>query len=551
MQRGRDMQRENGEVERTPRLSGIARIALAIGVLFAGYLLLQLGDGFPPSAWRLLSQALSGGQTGIPFSRLLLQSLVMLAAWLLLALLALQAIRPGRRVLTQDQRGNAQPGLSSSSPFQRASSRSPSPPWASEESDMQEGPYWGYPSYEAPQRAAPPQTPWMREEDENLSGQQFWARQSAERDAVSSSARLHAAPTEYQPSLPQTGFESKADTRFPQFPEADLSRVARTSSQRGAMLASAGSRGRLPLILSLLMLSSRGESTPTRFDVGAESDSFWLADSLQDQPLPDIVLHGAAFSSPGPLRQSEAEEDFLLVASGVRSAHLPVTTYGMLIVADGVKDQNQSTSRLSVAAMSEYLFDALSKPTPLDPEGARELLTRGMQYANSVLYKRNQQQNAGSIATMASILVLGTTAYVANIGDNRAYVYRPKEGLVQITFDHLSRAKEIEQGTISPADLYKEPKEAQVYRALGQQPSVPIDTFLVQLEADDTLLLLTDGIWKFVHNTTLQHLIEQARQISFLDPVLLATTSLQAALEAGSSDHLSAITAQVRRSRTL
>ena len=59
--------------------------------------------------------------------------------------------------------------------------------------------------------------------------------------------------------------------------------------------------------------------------------------------------------------------------------------------------------------------------------------------------------------TLAVTLVIGNTAYIANVGDSRVYLYRENEGLEQITRDHSSVARLVEAGAITPDECIHTP----------------------------------------------------------------------------------------------
>src|SRR5437660_1583676 len=75
-----------------------ARLGLGVGILVTGYILLRLGGGFPPQPWKLLYAIFT--RRGAPASNpdlVIIQSVILLVAWLLLLLVAIQIVRPGQR----------------------------------------------------------------------------------------------------------------------------------------------------------------------------------------------------------------------------------------------------------------------------------------------------------------------------------------------------------------------------------------------------------------------------------------------------------------------
>src|SRR6266568_94378 len=86
------------EARQKPGFPPLARLGLGIGILVTGYILLRLGGGFPPLSWKLLYATFVGRGAPTPNPDLIIiQSTILLVGWLLLLLVAIQIVRPGRR----------------------------------------------------------------------------------------------------------------------------------------------------------------------------------------------------------------------------------------------------------------------------------------------------------------------------------------------------------------------------------------------------------------------------------------------------------------------
>jgi len=73
----------------------VHRIGLWIGLLVGGYILWQIGGGFPPEAWGTLRQLLAEGVPEQPVAPVMIRSLLLLISWSVVLLLSLHALRPG------------------------------------------------------------------------------------------------------------------------------------------------------------------------------------------------------------------------------------------------------------------------------------------------------------------------------------------------------------------------------------------------------------------------------------------------------------------------
>jgi serine/threonine protein phosphatase PrpC len=258
---------------------------------------------------------------------------------------------------------------------------------------------------------------------------------------------------------------------------------------------------------------------------------------------PRLALSIGAQLDPGIRRKLRPNEDTILVTHGVEpSAPAMQRPFVLLAVADGMggPGHGQEASQLAIQSLVEYVSHSLHvEQTP--HEGWLSLLEAGVQYANQAVYERNRQQNTVMGTTMTVALVSETTAYVAHVGDSRLYLYHEPARLVQITHDHSIVAILVEEGLIAPDDIYTHPRRNQIYRSLGDEARVEVDTSVVPLAAGDTLLLCSDGLWEMVRDQQIAAIL--AAPLS--SPSQTAHALIKAALGGGGEDNISAIVARV------
>ncbi|HEY6540764.1 MAG TPA: protein phosphatase 2C domain-containing protein [Ktedonobacteraceae bacterium] len=256
-----------------------------------------------------------------------------------------------------------------------------------------------------------------------------------------------------------------------------------------------------------------------------------------------LALSIGAQLDPGIRRKYRPNEDTILVMDGVEpSAPAMQKPFVLLVVADGMggPGHGQEASQLAVQSLVEYVSHSLGTgQTPC--EGWLSLLKAGVQYANQMVYERNEQQRTAMGTTMTAALVSETTAYVAHVGDSRLYLYHEPAGLVQITRDHSVVAMLVAEGAIAPDDIYTHPKRNQIYRSLGDEARVEVDTSVVPLAAGDTMLLCSDGLWEMVRDQHIAAILAPSPS----SPSQTARALIAAALDGGGADNISAIVAQV------
>jgi serine/threonine protein phosphatase PrpC len=248
-------------------------------------------------------------------------------------------------------------------------------------------------------------------------------------------------------------------------------------------------------------------------------------------------------TNPGIKRQYKPNEDNLFAGQVVREVNGDLIPLGLLVVADGMGGHanGQDASRIAIQTIANYILPQLLKGDSLPGEGYKQLLLDGVQRANQAVHKGNVDSHGDMGTTMTGALVVGTTAYVANVGDSRTYLYREGEGLSKITQDHSVVASLVSAGIIKPDDIYTHPKRNQIYRSLGERENVEIDPFVVPLQPDDKLLLCSDGLWDMVRDPLIEGVIKQ--HAPDLDKT--ADGLIQAALDGGGEDNVSVIVAHI------
>ena len=268
-----------------------------------------------------------------------------------------------------------------------------------------------------------------------------------------------------------------------------------------------------------------------------------LDDVQRQQPV--LAVQIGYDLDPGIRRKDQPNEDAVYVMQGKIPSDCPSTPstpFVLLLVADGMGGQGhgQIASRLAVQSLVEYMTGSLYSYRR-SRESLVSLLRASVQYANQIVYERNQQQQTVMGTTMTAVLLIGSTAYVAHVGDSRFYLSRQPARLTQITRDHSVAAAPVAWGDIAPEDIYTHPRRNEIYRSLGDKASVEVDVSTVQLVAGDVLLLCSDGLWEMAPDQEIATILAKPTPT----PTYTAQALIQAALAGGGKDNVSAIVARV------
>jgi serine/threonine protein phosphatase PrpC len=101
--------------------------------------------------------------------------------------------------------------------------------------------------------------------------------------------------------------------------------------------------------------------------------------------------------------------------------------------------------------------------------------------------------------TLTMALIVGATAYIANVGDSRSYLWNA-DGLQRITHDHSLVQRLVDAGEITAEEVYTHPQRNLIYQSIGDRPAVAGGYLSADVAVDDRLVLCSDGLWEMVHD---------------------------------------------------
>jgi protein phosphatase len=107
-------------------------------------------------------------------------------------------------------------------------------------------------------------------------------------------------------------------------------------------------------------------------------------------------------------------------------------------------------------------------------------------------YAQENRQFAGMGATMTAVLCHENTAYIAQVGDSRAYLIRGNR-IKQLTKDQSLVQLLMDAGAIKPEEANQVPNNV-ILQALGTRAEVIVAMTSVDLCRDDYILLCSDGL---------------------------------------------------------
>ena len=201
--------------------------------------------------------------------------------------------------------------------------------------------------------------------------------------------------------------------------------------------------------------------------------------------------------------------------------------HGLYAVADGMGGPRAGEVASAVAL--ETLKEAYLGGRRLDEAVAA---------ANAAVFSKGADDASlrGMGTTLTAIALQGeSTAVLGHVGDSRAYLMRAGS-VTQVTDDHSLVEQLVREGRLTPEQAQNHPQRAIITRALGVDSEVQVDTYRVELEAGDRLLICSDGLTNMLSDDTIAQTLRR-----HLDPQQAADTLVDMANQAGGDDNITVV----------
>lgn len=183
---------------------------------------------------------------------------------------------------------------------------------------------------------------------------------------------------------------------------------------------------------------------------------------------------------------------------------------GFCILADGMGGHNagEVASQNAVKLIAEEMNRLLES-------GEKEIpgqLSRAVSAANTGVYTMASENpiHRGMGTTVVTTFIDDGTAYVANVGDSRAYAVRDDE-IVQITTDHSVVSELVMRGTITKEEARLHPQKNIITRAVGTDKSVRTDIFEYNYSPGDVMIICSDGLSTMLDDNRILEIIKSKK----------------------------------------
>jgi PPM family protein phosphatase len=248
-------------------------------------------------------------------------------------------------------------------------------------------------------------------------------------------------------------------------------------------------------------------------------------------------LIAAGLSDTGRVRANN-QDSWAVVGDG----ECPFGMDCLLVVADGMGGHRggATASHLAVSTIARYF--AVERQLGTGDDTLRlAAAAAAVSEANQAIYQESSADPrlAGMGTTCTLLLSVGFRLYIGHVGDSRAYLFRSGRAH-QLTSDHSVVAEQVRRGLMTAEQAEHDERRHMLLRAVGARPEVEVDTFSVDPQLGDTLLLCSDGLTNMLGDEQLAALTDAAAE-----PAEACSRLIAAANARGGEDNITAIVARL------
>jgi PPM family protein phosphatase len=240
----------------------------------------------------------------------------------------------------------------------------------------------------------------------------------------------------------------------------------------------------------------------------------------------------------------EHNEDNFLAADLTKKTRVfepsEVHTLGRSGAVFGVCDGMGGAAAGEVASQLavDIIYDRLSEAkAPRNREDLAKRLVKAVQDAGLRIFGEaradRSRRGMGTTSTIATLI--DDRLFLAQVGDSRAYLLRDGE-LTQVTRDQSLVNQLIEAGQLTEEEAETFEHNNIILQALGTSEVVQVDLTYVDLRADDTLMICSDGLSGMVRGEDIRGIL-----VELEDPIEACTKLIASANEAGGHDNVTVV----------
>lgn len=219
---------------------------------------------------------------------------------------------------------------------------------------------------------------------------------------------------------------------------------------------------------------------------------------------------------------------------------------GIAVLADGMggHQAGEVAAHMAVDTVLENLQNLCERKSsvPITSSQLLEYVSNTISHSNSMIYQAAESidEHNGMGTTLVAAVIKDSRIYAGHVGDSRLYLFRNR-ALSRITRDHSLVQDLIDKGFYTEEEARTASVGHIVTRALGTKSEVEVDTIEHDLEANDVLLLCSDGLSDMVADWQIEEILAESK----LDLSETAKKLIEYANRNGGKDNISVILMQI------
>jgi serine/threonine protein phosphatase PrpC len=171
---------------------------------------------------------------------------------------------------------------------------------------------------------------------------------------------------------------------------------------------------------------------------------------------------------------------------------------------------------------------------------AEAALTASVEKANQTVYQTAAETGRkGMGATLTAVLIHGIRAYVAEVGDSRAYVLR-RSRFCQVTHDQSYAQLLVDAGTLTREQAETFHYKNVIMQAIGTKPNVVVALNRFTLRQGDRILLCSDGLTRKVSDEEIHGILQASPSLD-----LACSQLIELANARGGEDNITVVLADM------
>lgn len=254
---------------------------------------------------------------------------------------------------------------------------------------------------------------------------------------------------------------------------------------------------------------------------------------------PPLAIFSAGLTDVG--RKRTHNEDSYLIDDEMQ----------LFVVADGMGGHagGGTASRIAVETIDRELrkaHESNSAPFaaigPLQDSLLPEVIRNAVEQACLAIFQAAQEDArlAGMGTTVISLMIKGNQAFLAHVGDSRAYLLRG-DLIQQVSEDHSLVNEQIKAGMITPEEAKHSRYKNIITRSVGFEEEVQVDVMGLVVEPGDLFILCSDGLANMLED---KDLLDLARHSKVED---LPKKLVEVANERGGDDNITVVVVQAQQ----